>query len=304
MFDFLKEKAVPQLCKAGRAAVPFAFGIQPAPPARRLTRWPSCSRSVSKACSTSSFRTLRPSRFLPRNVDQDAIDKARPGKYPAGIASDVSPQRLQRFFVQEDAGYRIKKEVRDLVVFASQNILVDPPFTKVDILCCRNLLIYLNVQTQKKLLPLMHYALNPGGLLVLGSAESAGGFGHLFLPLDKKWKVFQRIEARARPGIEMPAVVPPRERPATVIEKGDESDMDILYAAQRALLDCYGPPAVVVNSEGDVVYVSGHIGKYLEPPSGKVNQNVFAMARRGCARSLASRSTMPRRERRHSRPGV
>ena len=126
------------------------------------------------------------------DIDQEAIDKARRGKFPAGIATDVSPERLQRFFVQEDEGYRIKKEVRDLVVFAPQNILVDPPFTKMDILCCRNLLIYVNVETQKKLLPLMHYALNPGGLLVLGSAESTSGFSRLFSPLDTKWKVFQR----------------------------------------------------------------------------------------------------------------
>ena len=172
------------------------------------------------------------------------------------------------------------------MVFAAQNILADPPFTKMDIVCCRNLLIYVNVETQKKLLPLMHYALNRSGLLVLGSAESASGFGHLFSPLDKKWKVFQRIEVATRPGIEMPASVPPQERPAMDIEKGQEMDMDILYAAQRGLLDCYGPPAVVVNSEGDIVYVSGHIGKYLEPPSGKVNHNVFAMAREGLREEL------------------
>ena len=172
------------------------------------------------------------------------------------------------------------------MVFAAQNILVDPPFTKVDILCCRNLLIYVNVETQKKLLPLMHYALNPGGLLVLGSAESASGFSHLFSPLDKKWKVFQRIEVAGRLGIEMPASRSPRERPATIIEKGKEPDMDILYAAQRALLDCYGPPSVVVNSEGDIIYVSGRIGKYLEPASGKVNNNVFAMAREGLREEL------------------
>ena len=147
-------------------------------------------------------------------------------------------------------------------------------------------MIYVNVETQKKLLPLMHYALNPGGVLVLGSAESAGSFGHLFSPLDKKWKVFQRIEVPGRPGIEMPASMSRRERPATVIEKSKEPDMDILYTAQRALLDCYGPPSVVVNSEGDIIYVSGRIGKYLEPPSGKVNHNVFAMAREGLREEL------------------
>ena len=283
MYDFLKEKVVPQWLQTRAAQGP-------------LRVWnPGCSTGeetyslaiVLKECLEGlKLEEIPTIQIFATDIDQEAIDKARRGKFPAGVATDVSAGRLQRFFVQEDEGYRIKKEVRDLVVFAAQNILVDPPFTKVDILCCRNLLIYVNVETQKKLLPLMHYALNPGGLLVLGSAESTSGFSHLFSPLDKKWKVFQRIEVATRPGIEMPASLSPRERPATVIEKGKEPDMDILYAAQRGLLDGYGPPAVVVNSEGDIIYVSGRVGKYLEPPSGKVNHNVFAMAREGLREEL------------------
>jgi two-component system CheB/CheR fusion protein len=286
MFDFLKEKAIPQLLQTQPARGP-------------LRVWnPGCSTGeetyslaiVLKECLEGFFdKKLQDApviQIFATDIDTEAIDKARHGKFPAGIATDVSPERLQQFFVQEDEGYRIKKEVRDLVVFASQNILVDPPFTKVDILCCRNLLIYVNVETQKKLLPLMHYALNPGGLLVLGSAESTSGSSHLFSPLDKKWKVFQRIEMAGQPGIEMPVSLLPRERPATVIEKGKEPDMDILYTAQRALLDWYGPPSVVVNSEGDIIYVSGRIGKYLEPASGKVNNNVFVMAREGLREEL------------------
>ncbi len=289
MFDFLKEKAVPQLLQARLARGPIRV-------------WnPGCSTGeetyslaiMLKECLENLKLEDTPAiQIFATDIDQDAIDKARRGEYPAGIATDVSPERLQRFFVQEEHRYRIAKKVRELVVFAAQNILVDPPFTKLDILCCRNLLIYVNVETQKKLLPLMHYALNPAGLLVLGSAESASSFGHLFLPLDKKWKVFQRIEVPTRPAVEMPARVSPRDRPATVPatapEKGKETDMDILYAAQRALLDCYGPPALVVNSEGDIVYVSGHTGKYLEPPSGKVNHNVFAMARQGLREELGT----------------
>ena len=182
------------------------------------------------------FRDDPAIQIFATDIDQEAIDKARQGTFSAGIAADVSPERLQRFFVQEGEGYRIKKEVRDLVVFAPQNILVDPPFTKIDILCCRNLLIYVNVETQKKLLPLMHYALNPGGLLILGTAESIGGFGHLFSPLDEKWKVFQRMEVRERAlhrnaGRTCLRARAPR---APAIEKAKEPDMDILYAAQRA----------------------------------------------------------------------
>ena len=301
MFDFLKETAVAQLLQTRSARGPLRI-------------WnPGCSTGEEtyslaitlKECLEGLKLQDAPTiQIFATDVDQEAIDKARGGKFPSGIATDVSPERLRRFFVQEDEGYRIKKEVRELAVFASQNILIDPPFTKVDILCCRNLLIYVNVETQKKLLPLMHYALNPGGLLVLGSAESAGGFSRLFSPLDKKWKVFRRIEAAARPGIEMPTFVSPRERLAMVTEKGKEPDMDILYAAQRALLDCYGPPAVVVNSEGDVIYVSGRIGKYLEPASGKVNNNVFAMAREGLREELGVAIHNAARERPPSRSGA
>ena len=173
------------------------------------------------------------------------------------------------------------------MVFAPQNILVDPPFTKLDILCCRNLLIYLNVEAQKKLLPLMHYALNPGGLLVLGTAESVGGFDRLYSALDRKWKVFQRMEVLERPILDMPAYVLRHERTiAPVTEKAKEPAMDIFYAAQRVLLDSYGPPSVVITAEGDIIYVNGRTGRYLEPSSGKVNVNVFAMAREGLREEL------------------
>jgi two-component system CheB/CheR fusion protein len=110
------------------------------------------------------------------DLDRDAIEKARQGVYPDNIAADVSPERLRRFFVQEERGYRVGKEIREMVVFAPQNIIMDPPFTKLDLLSCRNLLIYLSSELQKKLIPLFHYSLNPGGVLFLGSAETVGGF--------------------------------------------------------------------------------------------------------------------------------
>jgi two-component system CheB/CheR fusion protein len=118
------------------------------------------------------------------DLDRDAIDKARQGAYPSNIAADVSPERLHRFFIQEENGYRVAKEIREAVTFATQNIVMDPPFTKLDILICRNLLIYLAPELQKKLLPLFHYSLNPGGLLFLGTSETIGTFTELFSPLD------------------------------------------------------------------------------------------------------------------------
>ena len=297
LFEFLKEKAIPAL-------------LQDRPARGPLRVWnPGCSTGeetyslaiVLKECMEGLRRPDEPAiQIFATDIDQDAIDKARQGTFSAGIAADVSPERLQRFFVQEGDGYRIKKEIRDLVVFAPQNILVDPPFTKLDILCCRNLLIYLNAETQRKLLPLMHYALNPGGLLVLGTAESTGGFGHLFSPLEKKWKVFQRLECRDGRGIEMPAVPCCRERrpraPPTETTPR-RPDMDILYEAQRALLDSYGPPSVVVNAEGDIVYVNGRTGKV---PGARLRARSTSTSSpwpaRGCARSWAWPCTTPPRE--------
>ena len=284
LFDSLKEKAIPRL-------------LQDRPTGDPVRVWnPGCSTGeetyslaiVLKECLESLGLPESPTiQVFATDIDNDAIDKARQGTFSASIASDVSPERLARFFVREGEGYRIKKEVRDLVVFAPQNILVDPPFTKLDMLCCRNFLIYVNVETQKKLLPLMHYALNPGGLLILGTAESIGGFGRLFSPLEQKWKVFQRMEVSERSLLEMPAYVLRHERAVVpVAEKAKEPIMDIFYAAQRVLLDSYGPPSVVVTAEGDIIYVNGRTGKYLEPSSGKANINVFAMAREGLREEL------------------
>ena len=128
------------------------------------------------------------------DIAKDAIDFARQGTYPATIVADMSQERLQRFFTEEDNHYRVKKEIRDLIIFAQQNVLIDPPFTKLDLLSCRNLLIYLNSETQKKLLPLFHYSLNQEGFLFIGTSESIGGYTDLFSPRDNKWKVFKRRE--------------------------------------------------------------------------------------------------------------
>ena len=145
------------------------------------------------------------------DLDRDAIDKARQGFYPANIAADVSPERLHRFFIKEENGYRVGKEIREMVTFATQNVIMDPPFTKLDILICRNLLIYLTPELQKKLLPLFHYSLNPGGVLFLGSAETVSTFTDLFAPLNIKSRLFRRRESvlPAEP-VAFPRLVCPR----------------------------------------------------------------------------------------------
>jgi len=224
------------------------------------------------------------------DLDKDAIDKARQGFFPENIAADVSPARLTRFFVKEPSGYRVNKEIRAMVIFAPQNLIMDPPFTKLDILCCRNLLIYLTPELQKKLFPLFHYSLNPGGVLFLGSAESVGGFASLFAPLALKERIFQRTESVLPDNqFDFPAVfVPaPAVRPdAPLAPRRPAPSLQSL--ADQLLQARFAPPAVLVNDQGDILYVSGRTGKYLEPAAGKANWNVLVMAREGLRYDLAS----------------
>jgi len=174
-----------------------------------------------------------------------------------------------------------------MVIFAQQNIIMDPPFTKLDILCCRNLLIYLTHELQKKLLPLFHYSLNPGGILFLGNSETVGGFNDLFAALDGKTRIYRRLEAGlAERTIDFPILF-------TAARQGKEVKMqkpteNIQSLADQLLLQTYSPAAVLTNETGDILYISGRTGKYLEAAAGKVNWNVLAMAREGLRYELMS----------------
>jgi two-component system CheB/CheR fusion protein len=215
------------------------------------------------------------------DLDHTAIARARQGLYPSNITSDVSAKRLARFFLQENGGYRVRKEVRDLVVFATQSVTRDPPFTKLDLLTCRNLLIYLTQELQRKLVPLFHYALAPGGVLFLGSAETIGEFAGLFEELPGKRRLYRRREGGAE-AIDFPssfAAAPPRSPEPQ--PQAHARIPNLQTVVDQALATRFAPAAVLATAKGDVVYVHGRTGKYLEPPAGKANWNVFAMARAG-----------------------
>ncbi len=220
------------------------------------------------------------------DLDPDAIAQARKGRYPENIAADVAPERLARWFVaDDDGGYRVVKEIRRMVVFAPQNIISDPPFTKLDLLCCRNLLIYFEPQLQKRLLPLFYYALKPGGLLLLGSAETIGDHAHLFAPAHPKAHLYQRLDKGSAAELTFPGKTP---RPAAqVVEPpaGAGGD-DLGQLTDRLIQQQFAPAAVLVNVDGDILYISGRTGKYLEPAAGKTNMNLHAMAREGLREAL------------------
>jgi two-component system CheB/CheR fusion protein len=224
------------------------------------------------------------------DLDKDAIDKARQSFFPENIAADVSPERLARFFVKEENGYRVNKQIRAMVVFAPQNLIMDPPFTKLDILCCRNLLIYLAPELQKKLFPLFHYSLNPGGVLFLGSAESIGGFANLFVPLALKERIFKRNESTiVDTHLDFPAVFAPsplNRLDASLPARRPGSSLQTL--AEHLVYTRFAPPAVLVDEQGDIVFFSGRTGLYLEPAAGKANFNVMAMVREGLRYDLAN----------------
>jgi PAS domain-containing protein len=248
-----------------------------------------------------SHVTLRPGRqgqnenswsfgvqIFATDLDRDAIEKARQGVFPANIAADVSRERLRRFFAKEDRGYRVRNEIREMVIFAPQNLIVDPPFTKLDLLSCRNLLIYLTPEVQKKLIPLFHYSLSPGGILFLGSAETVGGGHDLFVPLSGKSRLFRRRESGLRlERVDLPSSFsagPPTGPDARAAAK---PPLSLQSLADQLVLQRYAPPAVLTNDKGDIFYVSGRTGKYLEPAAGKANWNLFAMAREGLRYELA-----------------
>ena len=221
------------------------------------------------------------------DLDADAIDLARKGVYPPNIAADVTVERLARHFASEGEGFRVRKDIREMVVFAPQNVISDPPFTRLDILSCRNLLIYFNAQLQRKLLPLFHYGLNRGGLLLLGSAESIGNFAHLFTVVNSKARLFRRNEQPVTLSeLEFPAGLPSKLA-FTAASPTSARAENIGQLTDQLIQQNFAPAAVLVNSDGDIIYISGRTGKYLEPAAGKVNINLFAMARPGLSEALS-----------------
>ncbi|PKI15833.1 chemotaxis protein CheB [Colwellia sp. 12G3] len=217
------------------------------------------------------------------DLDEDAVNIARRGYYSANIEADVSPQQLTRYFVKDEQGYRVNKQIRDMIIFAPQNIIMHPPFTKLDILTCRNLLIYFEPALQNKLLPLFHYSLTPHGILLLGNAETIGSFTSLFKPINESIQLFTRID---NPSQQIDVDFPTRVFPiVSLLDNQPESFTEmntnitnLQTQADQIILQGYSPAAVLINTDGDILYINGRTGKYLEPAAGKANWNIHVMA--------------------------
>jgi two-component system CheB/CheR fusion protein len=223
------------------------------------------------------------------DLDDDAIAVARAATFPQSIVQDVTPERLRRFFVKEDAGFRVKKEIREMVVFAIQDLIKDPPFTRLDLLSCRNLMIYLEPELQDRLIKSFHYGLRPGGVLFLSPSEGIGHDTDLFKPIDRKWKLF-RVVPSAGP-IRTGIAGVPRRAEAVDPADGDAprrraKKPDLAEFTSRTLARSFAPPSVVTDLEGNILYVHGDTGRYLRPAPGHATLNVIELARPGLQAEL------------------
>ena len=217
------------------------------------------------------------------DIDERGLETARKGLYPESSASHVSAERLERFFIKLDSAYQIKREVREICLFSVHSFIKDPPFSRLDLVSCRNVMIYLGQDLQRKIIPLFHYALRPGGYLFLGSSESASSHRELFRTVDKRHRLFQRKETLPRPAVDFP--VGDISRP-TGAKRHHPEDQNLQKQLERIILERYRPACVTVKENGDSVYFSGQTSRYLEQPTGAPDLNVINMAREGLRNPL------------------
>jgi two-component system CheB/CheR fusion protein len=285
VFPLLKKKVFPRLLKGRSPDAPLRIWV------------PGCSSGeevYSLAIVLMEFLADRqvaiPVQFFGTDICIAALDRARAGYYPASIAAEVSPERQRRFFTKTEGGFRISKAIRELCVFARQNLVADPPFSNLDLVSCRNVLIYLGQELQRKVFPVFHYALQPNGFLLLGVAETTGAHADLFTLVDKQAKLYAKKATVVRRGLALATLLPaPRPEPAprgVTGAPGVPPMPEIQKQADRVTLAHYSPPGVIVNRNLEVLQFRGHTGPYLEHAHGEASLNLLKMAREGLATDL------------------
>lgn len=284
MFEDLKRQVLPRIIAAKPAGAPVRVWV------------PGCSTgqeaySIAMALveCMDDAETKHPIQIFATDLgDPSFLDKARAGLYPESIEAEVSPERLRRFFVREHHHYRIEKSVRDMCVFARQNLTVDPPFSRVDLLTCRNVLIYMSTQLQERLLPVFHFALNPEGFLVLGLAETVGSFDDLFELTNHAHKIYRKKETAHRPQLifatEDWLTGATAKHPRVI----NHPPSDFQREADRLVVARYGPPSVLVSHDFEVQQFRGRTSPYFETPSGAPTTNLLRLAKPGLFMELRS----------------
>ena len=263
--------------KAPRRGQKSGSGYPAVPRARKSTAWPCCwPRQTEKRGGKTNFQ------IFATDADFAALAKARTGSYPAEeVGGNVSAERLKRFFSRRDGHYQVIKSIRERVVFAAQNITADPPFSRLDLIICRNLLIYLDQQVQRKIIALFHFALRDGGFLFLGNAETIGDREDLFEPVSKKWRIYRRIGVGHRTNVEIPARSAAQPAPFKPPASAAFPRPSLTSMAQQTLLDRFAPACVMIDRKLQVLYVHGMIENYLAIPAGELTTRIVDMAREG-----------------------
>jgi two-component system CheB/CheR fusion protein len=223
------------------------------------------------------------------DIDLEAVEKARSGTYPLSISVDVSEERLKHYFSRDKDCYRVNKEIRETIIFANQNVINDPPLSRMDLICCRNLLIYLGNDLQRKLLSVFHYALKPSGMLFLGSSETIGSRSDLFTAFDNKWKMFKPVSRAVDYESNHLFAGHGKEESGhsrMIMEAQESSRHSISDMTVKMLYERYAPPSVIIRGDGTILYFSGKTGMFLEPSPGRADLNIFNMARPGLKNNL------------------
>jgi two-component system, chemotaxis family, CheB/CheR fusion protein len=277
VFDLLKTRVFPELMRDRAADDPVRIWV------------PGCAsgeEAYSLAIAllegmSSDVRAATPLQLFATDISEAAIERARAGIYPSNVATDISAERLRRYFVKVDGGYQIDKSIRDMCVFARQNVTSDPPFSRIDMVSCRNLLIYLEPALQRKVIPIFHYALKRSGFLLLGNSETTGASADLFTVIDKRYKIYVKSRL-ATPALDFGT------GPARLPEAGGERRLgmrdpiiDIDRDVDRAIMSRYAPPGVVIDEDHQIIQFRGYTGAYLEPAPGEASLGLFKMAREG-----------------------
>jgi two-component system, chemotaxis family, CheB/CheR fusion protein len=287
VFDTLKSEVFPTIFRNRTSAAPIRIWT------------PGCAsgeETYSIAIALLEFLGDKepqiPIQLFGTDVSETSIDKARAGTYPENIQTDVSPERLRRFFTKATAGHRISKNIRDVCIFAQHNLLSDPPFSQIDLICCRNVLIYLEPIVQNKVLSLFHYALRPDGFLVLGTSEGLGGAANLFTAEDRTYKIFAKKSSAMREVLTF-SLNPQRDRteygPIHVPTKRPEATSNYLEAQKgfdRRLLSQYAPATVFVNEDLEIIHSRGDVNRYLKLAPGRASLSILKMAKQGLVLDL------------------
>lgn len=274
-FEVMGREIIPLIVAARRSDDPVRVWV------------PGCSTGEEAYSLAILFRETAqvdgiPVKIFATDIDERALEAARTGRYPSSIAEHVSPERLDRFFLQQGELFQIRKEIREMCVFSAHNLITDPPFSRLDLISCRNLLIYLENEPQRRIFPLFHYALRPSGYLLLGPSENVTAAPMLFSTVDAKRRIFQRKDVLVPVAFPVGGEYRSDLRQIKPSPEGDLSakDAGLTRVLERVLLSAYAPPAVVVNAEGDILFVSGRTRKFLELAPGMAGVNVLDMVRK------------------------